>query len=90
MNLYVQSDKIIYHLPDSAEGKERCSLHMWVGIETHKDVMYCPTCNVKFCVLYYHLFHSYFDIVKMKDSISETFKKLKIQKNNQMLYFCVV
>ena len=32
-DLYFQSDKIIYHLPDSAEGMARCNLNMWVGIE---------------------------------------------------------
>ena len=30
--LYLKSDKIIEHLPDSAEGKARCSLHRLVGI----------------------------------------------------------
>ena len=70
VDLYLQVDKIIYHLPDSAEGKERCILHRWVEIETHNDVMYCPTCNDDLCVLFYHLFHSDVEIVNMEDSIS--------------------
>ena len=48
-NIYLLSDKIIYHLPDSAEEKARCGLNSWVGIETQKDSIYLPTCNI-FCV----------------------------------------
>ena len=64
-----------------------CSLHRWVGIETQRDVIHCPECNVKSCVLCYGLFHSDFDIVNMEDSISTIFKRLKTQKNCQILYF---
>ena len=45
-DLYIQSEKITDHLTDSAEGKARCSLHIWVGIETQKDVMHCLTYNI--------------------------------------------
>ena len=38
--------KIIDHLPDSAEVKARCILNRWDGIETQKNVMHCPTCNI--------------------------------------------
>ena len=43
---YFQLDKLIDHLTDSAEGKEKCSIHMWDGIDTQKDVMHFPTCNI--------------------------------------------
>ena len=45
-DLYLQSGKIIDHLPDSTEGNSRCSLHRWFGIDTQKDVMHFPTCNI--------------------------------------------
>ena len=80
-DLYLQSKKWIDHLPDSAEGKARCSLYEWVGIDIQKDVIYYPTCNVIFCVLCYRLFHSNFDIVNMEDSISTRFKRLKPRKS---------
>ena len=46
--------------------------------------------NVNLCVLSYCLFHSNFYILKMEDSVSTRFKRLKIQKNHRILYFCVV
>ena len=56
-DIYLQSDKIIDHIPDSAEVKSRCSLHMWVEIETQKDVIHCPTGNIAFvcCVAVYFI-----------------------------------
>ena len=73
--------KIIDHLPDSAEGKAKYSLHRWVGIDTQRDDMHCKTCNVNLCMLFYHLFHSDAEIVITEDYISTRFKGLKIQKN---------
>ena len=87
-DLYLQLDKIIDHLPDSAEGKARCSLHGWFGIETHKDVMYFNKFNVNLCVLCYNLFHSYVDILNIKDSISTRFKMLKSRKSPISLLVC--
>ena len=47
--------------------------------------MHCPTCDVNFCVLCYRLFRSAVGIVKMKGSISTRYKRLKGQKNQQIL-----
>ena len=44
--LYRQLDKIIDHLPDSAERKARFILHMWLGIDTQKDVMNFSKFNI--------------------------------------------
>ena len=85
--LYLQLKKMIDHLPDSAEGKARWSLHRWFGIDTQKDVMYCPTYNVNLCVLVYHLFHYDVDTVKMEDYISTIFKRLKSQKITKFCTF---
>ena len=57
-----------------------CSLNRWVGIETHKDVMYCTTCNVGLFVLWYHLFHSDVNILNTENPFFTRFKKLKRQK----------
>ena len=59
-----------YHLPDSDEEKAWCILNGWAGIYTHKDVIYCTTCNVSLLVLCYSLFHSDVNIVNMEESIS--------------------
>ena len=73
--LYLKLDKIIGHLLDSSEGKARCSLHKWVGIETQKDVMHCLTCNITsvYCVTVNFIIMLIF--AKMEESI-----KNKIQK----------
>ena len=89
-DLYLQSEKGIDHIKDSSEGKARCSLQIWVGIETQKDVMRCPTCNVNLCVLCYRLFNSDVDIAKIQDYFSTIFKRLQIHENYQILYFCTV
>ena len=47
-DLYLQLDRIIDHLPYSAQGKVRYSLHTWVRIEIHKDVIYFLTFNKTF------------------------------------------
>ena len=81
-------DKIVDHLPDSYEGKEMCSLHGWVGIETQKDVMYYPICNVKLFVICYRLFHSDVDIVNIEDSIYTRYiKDLKFRKTTKFCTF---
>ena len=47
-DLYLKSDKKMDNLPDSAEGKARCSLIRWFGIETQTDVLNCPKFNITF------------------------------------------
>ena len=56
-DLYLQPEKIIDHLPYSAEGKARCILYKWVGIDTQNYVMHYPTCNITFvcCVTVYFI-----------------------------------
>ena len=77
---FLQPDRRIDQLPDSAEGKGRCSLYRLVGVYTQKYVIHCPTCNVNLCVLCNHLFYSGVEIVNMEDSISTIFKRLKSRK----------
>ena len=47
-DVYLQLEKIIDHLPDSAEKKARCSLHRWSEIDTQKGAMHCSTFNTTF------------------------------------------
>ena len=88
-DLYIQSEKITDHLTYSAEGKARFRLHRWVRIETLKNVIHCSTCNINLCVFCYCLFHFDGDIAKIEDSVSTTFKRLKIQnKSPNFVLFC--
>ena len=39
------------HLPDdNCKKNSRCGIHLWLGIETKKQVMYCNACNVNLYV----------------------------------------
>ena len=86
--LYLHPEKIIDHLLYSAEGKERFSIYRWVGIDTQKNVMHFPTCNVNLCVLCYNLFYSDVDIFfDMEDLIYTRFKRLKIRGETKICIF---
>ena len=78
---------MIDHLPYSDEGKARCGLNRWVGIDTQKDVMHCPTCNVNFCVLCSPLFQSDVDSLDIEYSIYIIFKMLKAIKITNLFTF---
>ncbi len=70
--------KSLDHLPENpSKKKSRCSLHRWLGYETQKGVMYCPSCNVNLCIDCYKIFHNDDDIVNKKLQLQ---KKLKPNK----------
>ena len=51
--------------------------------------MYCPTCNVNWCVLCYHLLYSHVDIFNTEESISilsKNFKKTEKPPNFVLLF----
>ena len=64
------------------------SLHRWVGLDNHKDLMHCPTCSVNFCVFCYHLFSFYLDITKTEDYIYTINKGLNAIKLPTFVLFC--
>ena len=85
--LYHQLDKRIDHLLDSAEGKARCSLHRWVGIDTQKDVMHCTRYNITCacCVTIY------FIMMLILRRWRTLFKKdIKVLKSRKLLNFVLL
>ena len=47
--LFMPLDTTKLHLADEAKDHSRCSLHQWLGFETHRSITYCETCNVNLC-----------------------------------------
>ena len=44
-------DPTLDHIPiRPPNGKLRCSIHRWVEVETQKDFMLCPSCDVNLCL----------------------------------------
>ena len=86
--IYLQSDKIIDLLPDSAEGKARCSLHMWVVMDTQRDVMHCTTYNITCvcCVTVYFILMLI--LIRWRNKLKKDIKVLKSRKlpNFVLLY----
>ena len=67
-------DTTLDHLPVKTAGtNSRCALHKWVNIETQKQVMFCPTCNVNLCLSCYRLFHTKPNLLQMKESLSNKY-----------------
>ena len=87
VDLHLQLEKIFYQLPGSAEGKSRCRLHRWVGIETQKDDVHFLTFNFNLCDFCYRLFYSDVGIVKTEDSIYTTYKRFKSHKITKFCTF---
>lgn len=74
-SLCIRLDSTLDHLPDPANGRARCSLHRWLGIETQKQVSYCTVCNVHLCVRCYRIFHTVPDMSKIKDELLKDLQK---------------
>ena len=52
-SLKCRLDPAVDHIPDEANGRARCRLHWWGGVETQKKILACPGCGVSFCVKCY-------------------------------------
>ena len=66
-SLNIRLNRTLDHLPKKPKLKKcRCRLHMWFGIKTQKDTLFCPTCNVNLCIKCYKMFHNCQNIVAMK------------------------
>ena len=57
------------HFPRPTKANNRCGLHKWVGMETERNIGYCPSCNVNLCIACYSGFHGVSDLVKDKNKI---------------------
>ena len=79
--LQCRIDRTLCHLPEIAEGRARYIIHRWVGIETLRCVVHCPTCNVNLCNKCYKIFHTTVDLVTIKSSLSSKYKRQKQLKN---------
>ena len=75
-SLRCRLDPQVDHIPDEANGRARCRLHWWGGVETQKRVLACPECGVSFCVKCYRLFHKEPNIVAMKAKLKKEFRKV--------------
>ena len=88
-DIYLHPEKIIDHLPDSAEGKARWSLHRWVGIETQNGVMHCPTCNITCvcCVTVYLI--TMFILRRWRTLLKKDINFSKVRKSPNVVLFLV-
>ena len=57
--------------------KVRCSVYRWVGVETQKDVILCPSCDVNLCIDCYHIFHHIPNMNMMKKLLTNKYSKRK-------------
>ena len=62
-------DPTLYHFPRATNPNIRFGLHKLVGMETERNIGYCPSCNVNLCIACYSGFHSVTDFVKDKNTI---------------------
>ena len=67
-------DATLDHYPGRATGNIRCGIHRWVGVETERNVAYCPAYNVILCIAYSSGFHHVKDIVRDKDKLKRKYK----------------
>ena len=73
--LFMRLDTTKCHLAYKEKGHSRCSLHRWLGFETHRGITYCETCNVNLCKKNFKYFHFTPDIASEKKALARKFYK---------------
>ena len=99
--LFMRLDTTKCHLADKTKVHSMCSLHRWLGFETHRGITYCETCNVNLCKKCFKYFHVTPDIASEKKFSARNFYKehsdmlknreifKKTYMDNKLEYLCL-
>jgi hypothetical protein len=72
----IRLDRTMDHLPlPKVRGNSRCAIHRWVGIDTQKMIMFCPTCDVHLCIECFAPYHTNPNLVRSKQSLKNKYFK---------------
>ena len=82
-SISIRMNTSVVHLPDEAKGKARYYLHKWLGIEAQKGITMCKTCNFNLCEECFKLFHTEYDLVRMKKTLKLKYSNNTRKNNNK-------
>ena len=65
------------HIPNDQKGKSaRCTMHRWLGSETEKNIVHCPSCNINLCIGCYRPFHTVQDLLEKKGNLRRSITRI--------------